>query len=198
MRIKEGNKEADILQAAIKVFAENGFHNSKMSKVAEVAGVSTGSLYVYYKNKEQMLLKIFEDVWKKLHDGLLFLVERNDLSPIEKFDSMIDMIFDAFTESPAVAIVIANEQHHLQYGNPDGFTDYFDKFLNIGERIVEEGMKKDLFYPKINVKIYRHYILGGFRELITNWAVNNEDFTLNKIRQNFKFFAKNGILNIKI
>jgi len=197
MRIKEGNKEEDILKAAIKVFAETGYHSSKMSKVAEVAGVSTGSLYVYYKNKEEILLKIFEDVWKKLYNGLFILVERKDLDPIEKFDSMIDMIFDSFTESPSIAIVIANEQHHLQFGNPEGFTEYFEKFLKLGERIVEEGMKTDVFNPKVDVKIFRHFFLGGFRDLITNWAVNNEEFKLNKIRQNIKFFAKNGILNNK-
>jgi len=194
MRIKEGNKEEDILKAAIIVFADTGYHNSKMSKVAEVAGVSTGSLYVYYKNKEQILQKIFEEVWKRLHDGLLLLVERNDLSPVEKFDSMIDMIFDAFTESPAVAIVIANEQHHLQFGNPENFTEYFEKFLKLGERIVEEGMSTGIFNPNVDVKIFRHFFLGGFRDLITNWAVNNEEFKLNKLRQNIKFFAKNGIL----
>jgi TetR/AcrR family transcriptional regulator, fatty acid metabolism regulator protein len=197
MRIKEGKKEEDIIKAAVVVFAEMGYHNSKMSKIAEVAGVSTGSLYVYYKNKEQILLNIFDEVWKKLHDNLQILTERNDLNSVEKFDSMIDMIFDAFTESPSVAIVIANEQYHLQSGNPEGFTVYFDKFLQLGERIVEEGTKNEVFNPNIDVKIFRHFILGGFRDLITNWAVNNEGFKLSQIRQNIKFLAKNGIINIK-
>ena len=197
MRIKEGKKEEDIIKAAVVVFAETGYHNSKMSKIAEVAGVSTGSLYVYYKNKEQILLNIFEEVWKRLYGNLYTLTERTDLDPVEKFDSMIDMIFDAFTESPSIAIVIANEQYHLQSGNPEAFTEYFSKFLQLGEKIVEEGTKSEVFNPNVDVKIFRHFILGGFRDLITNWAVNNEDFRLNQIRQNIKFLAKNGIINIK-
>src|SRR3974377_661380 len=108
MRTKEGNKESDILDAAVKVFAETGFHNSKMSKIAEVADVSIGSLYVYYKNKEEILLNIFEVVWKKLYNSLYILVVRNDLNPIDKYDTMIDMLFDAFTESPSIAKVMAN------------------------------------------------------------------------------------------
>jgi TetR/AcrR family transcriptional regulator, fatty acid metabolism regulator protein len=197
MRIKEGNKEEDILKAAIKVFAETGYHNAKMSKIAEVAEVATGSLYVYYKNKEQILLKIFDVVWEKLHNNLLVLIGREDLSPIDKFDSMIDMIFDAFTESPEIAIVIANEQHHLQFRRSEEFTKYFNKFLNLGEKIVNEGIKNKTFNPNVDVKIFRHFFLGGFRELITNWAENNDEFKLNRIRQNIKFLAKNGILNHK-
>jgi TetR/AcrR family transcriptional regulator, fatty acid metabolism regulator protein len=197
MRTKEGNKEEDILRAAIEVFAETGYHNSKMSKIAEVADVATGSLYVYYKNKEQILLKIFDMVWEKLHNGLFVLASREDFNPIEKFDAMIDMIFDAFTESPEIAIVIANEQHHLQFRRSEEFTKYFDKFLSLGEKIVDEGIKDKTFNQNVDVRIFRHFLLGGFRELITNWAENNDEFKLNRIRQNIKFLAKNGILNHK-
>jgi TetR/AcrR family transcriptional regulator, fatty acid metabolism regulator protein len=197
MRIKEGNKEEDILRAAVKVFAETGYHNAKMSKIAEVAEVATGSLYVYFKNKEQILLRIFEMVWEKLYTNLLILVKREDLNPIEKFDSMIDMIFDSFTESPAIAIVIANEQHHLQFRRKEEFTLYFEKFLDLGEKIILEGIKNKTFNPNVDIKIFRHFFLGGFRDLITNWAENNEEFKLNQIRQNIKFLAKNGILNHK-
>lgn len=198
MRIKEGNKEEDILKAAIKVFAETGYHNAKMSKIAEVAEVATGSLYVYYKNKEQILLKIFDMVWEKLHNNLLVLANREDLNPIEKFDAMIDMIFDAFTESPEIAIVIANEQHHLQFRRSDEFTKYFEKFLSLGERIVNEGVVNKTLNPNVDVKIFKNFLLGGFRELISNWAENNDEFRLNLLRQNIKFLAKNGILNHRV
>jgi len=197
MRIKEGNKEEDILRAAVKVFAETGYYNAKMSKIAEVAEVATGSLYVYYKNKEQILLRIFDIVWEKLYNNLNILYKREDLNPIEKFDSLIDMIFDAFTESPAIAIVIANEQHHLQYANPKEFTKYYDKFLDLGEKIVKEGVENKTFNSNIDINIFRHFFIGGFRDLITNWAINNDEFKLSSIRQNIKFLAKNGILNHK-
>jgi TetR/AcrR family transcriptional regulator, fatty acid metabolism regulator protein len=197
VRIKEGNKEEDILKAATEVFAEMGYHNAKMSKIAEVADVATGSLYVYYKNKEQILLKIFDMVWHKLFNSLNVLHKREDLNPIEKFDSMIDVIFDAFTESQSIAIVIANEQHYLQYKNPKEFTEYYGKFLEIGEKILGEGVKNKTFNHNININIFKHFIIGGFRDLITNWAINNSGFNLSDLRQNIKFLSKNGILNHK-
>ena len=58
MRVKEGNKREDIIKAAIKVFAKNGFHNAKISKIAEVANVAAGSVYLYFKSKEDILYQI--------------------------------------------------------------------------------------------------------------------------------------------
>ena len=61
-RISDGKAEL-ILNAAIAVFAEHGYHQAKMAKIAEVGGVSAGSLYLYFKNKASILSHIFEMTW---------------------------------------------------------------------------------------------------------------------------------------
>ncbi len=195
MRKKEGNKEEDILKAATEVFAQSGFYDAKISKIAEMANVSIGSIYVYYKNKNDILNKIFEKIWGSLYNNLDTLVKRSDLSMVEKYDAMIDMIFDSFTENSATAIVIANEQQRLLLRNKDSFTEYYDKFVGLGEEIVREGIKKKAFNPNVDVNIFRHFLLGAFRDLITSWAVVPEDFPLNLVRRNIKFLSKYGILN---
>ncbi len=90
MRTKEGNKEKDILEAAVKVFAESGFHRSKISKIAELAKVATGSVYVYYENKYDILRKIFEKLWNRLHRELTTIADDKSLTPEEKVDLMIE------------------------------------------------------------------------------------------------------------
>jgi TetR/AcrR family transcriptional regulator, fatty acid metabolism regulator protein len=195
MRIKEGNKEKDILNAAINVFAKTGYHDAKMSKIAEVAEVATGSLYVYYKNKEQILQKIFDVVWEKLYNDIAILVKRDKMNPEEKFDSMIDMIFDTFIENTDIAMIIADEQQHFQLRCSNEFTPYFEKFVNLGESIVNEGIKKRVFNQNLNVNILRIFILGAFRDLITEWAINKGKISSNVIRSNIKYLIKHGILN---
>jgi len=197
MRIKEGNKEADILAAGINVFAETGFYDAKISKIAEMANVSIGSIYVYYENKDDILFKIFEKIWGGLYNNLNELVSRKDFSMVEKYDAMIDMIFDTFTENSATAIVIAHEQQRLLMRYPKKFTPFYEKFVGLGEKIVKEGIKKGTFNPNINVNIFRHFLLGAFRDLINSWAVNPKDFPLNAMRQNIKFLSKYGLLNHK-
>ncbi len=193
MRHKEGNKREDILKAAIKIFAENGYYNSKIAKVAEVANVATGSIYVYFENKEKVLLEIFEEIWKEMYNNLKMLVEKEEISPIEKFDALVDIIFDKFTESPEIALVMVNEQNYLLSHKKDKFTKYYDKFIELGEKLIQDGIDKGVFNTGIDLNIYKHYLLGAFRDLVSTWAVDREHFTLNSIRQNIKYISKYGL-----
>lgn len=194
MRRKEGHKELDIINAAIKIFAEKGYHKSKIHKIAEIANVATGSVYVYYKNKEAILLTIFEQLWKKLYDELEIVMENPKPTPIEKFDKLIDIVFDYFTVNQKHALVFVNEQHHLMQTSKKKFTEYYDKFLDLGEKIVYEGIKNGSFNPAIDVKIIRNFIFGGIRHLVRNWAISPKEFPLESIRKTVKLFVRKGIV----
>ncbi|MCU7494188.1 MAG: TetR/AcrR family transcriptional regulator [Ignavibacteria bacterium] len=194
MRLKEGNKGNDILLAAIKVFAESGYHNAKIHKIAELAGVATGSIYVYYKNKETILQRIFEQLWERLYNELAAISRRTDINAIEKFDGLIDLLFDMFIKDPALAVVFVNEQNYLIQKDPKGFTPYYQKFIDLGECIVVEGIDKNAFTPDIDVKIIRSYIFGGLRHLLHQWAQSPEEYSLDSIRENVKYFSKRGLL----
>ncbi|MCB9248368.1 MAG: TetR/AcrR family transcriptional regulator [Ignavibacteriales bacterium] len=193
MRVKEGNKEIDIIEAAVKVFAKYGYHNSKISKIAETANVATGSVYVYYKNKEDILLKIFSDLWTKLYDELDLIVSNTSLSSIEKLDAMIDLIFDVFSEEPSLALVFVNEQNHLEQSNKKGFTNYYEKFLDRGEEIIKKGIDEGLISENIDLTIFRNFVFGAIRHLVHCWARDPKTFTINKTRMNVKLFIKHGI-----
>lgn len=193
MRVKEGNKEKDILEAAIVVFAKYGYHVAKISKIAEVANVATGSVYVYFKNKEDILLKIFANLWSGLHSEFLLLESNQSLSPTEKLDGMVDLIFDVLTTNKSLAVVVVNEQNHLQKSNQSEFTDFYNRFLDVGERIIIDGMSSNLFTSNVDVKIFKQFVFGAVRHLVHCWANESEKFPINKIRQNVKSLIKYGI-----
>lgn len=193
MRVKEGNKEKDILDAAIKTFAKTGYHNSKISKIAENAGVATGSVYVYFKNKEDILLTIFAQLWKEIYKSIESVVKNSTLSNTEKFESLIDIIFDSFSDKPELALVFVNEQGHIQRSNENEFTKYHLMFLDKGEEIIRAGIKNKEFSEHIDIKILRQYIFGAIRHLVHCWANNPKEFPLSKTRMNIKQFLKHGI-----
>jgi len=194
MRKKEGNKETAIIEAAVKVFAENGYHQSKISKIAEVAGVATGSVYLYYKSKEDIVLKIFDQLWLKLSKELEQTIQRTDLDPVTKLDSIIDILFDSFTVNPALAIVFVNEQNQLIQQGKGSVSKLYKGFLDLSEKILREGVDKKIFNTNIDIILYRDFVTGGLRALLHEWARRPEDFPLDRIRQNVKYIAKNGIL----
>jgi TetR/AcrR family transcriptional regulator, fatty acid metabolism regulator protein len=194
MRLKEGNKEKDIIEAAIKVFAEHGFHKAKISKISESANVAIGSVYVYYKNKEDLLHKIFDNLWERLYQDYKKLAENTYLSPAEKLDSMIDIFFDIFTENPSLALVYVNEQNQLIQNEKFEFTEYYNKFLDQAKAVIQEGVNKNIFAENVDIDIFRFYVFGAIRNLLHVWAFDQRNFPLNKIRQNVKYLTKRAIL----
>jgi TetR/AcrR family transcriptional regulator, fatty acid metabolism regulator protein len=196
MRVKEGNKEKDILNAAVKVFAEHGYQNSKMQKIAEIAGVSTGSVYVYYKNKEAIFVKLVEQLWADLLNQLIVIEKRTDISAVDKFDSLIDILFDAFIDKPSLALAIINERNDIIKQNYIIFMGHYHDFMDLGEKIVLDGVKTKTFNPNFNTKIIRSFIFGGIRILLHQWARDPKNTSLNQLRQNVKYFCKRGMLNL--
>lgn len=194
MRLKEGNKERDIIEAAIKVFAEHGYHKSKISKIAEVANVAIGSVYVYYKNKEDLLHKIFDNLWERLYLDYKKLYENTNLTPSEKLDSMSDIFFDIFTENPSLAMVYVNEQNHLLLNGQFEFTEYYEKFLQQAQLLVQEGVNKNIFVDNVDIVIFRFFVFGAIRNLLQQWAFDQINFPLSKIRQNVKYLTRKGIM----
>ena len=194
MRVKEGNKEKDILEAAIKVFAKEGYHGAKMAKIAEVASVSIGTLYLYYVNKEDLLFKVFETLWKKLYQEVEVLANRQDLTVNDKLDYLIDLFFDNFSNNPDLAMVFVHEQHHVMR-NAETEVMYYHDFMSKAELIIQEGIKNKSINPNLNVKVLRFYILGGIRLLLEIWAREPRIVPLSAIRINVKTFIKKGIQN---
>jgi TetR/AcrR family transcriptional regulator, fatty acid metabolism regulator protein len=194
MRVREGNKEKDIIEASIKVFAKEGFHQAKISTIAKVAGVATGSVYLYFKNKESILNKIFEELWQKIYTEASSLSKRKDMGPLEKFETLIDYVFDLFISNPSLAVVFVSEEHHLVRNRKSVIPNFYEKFLDEGEAIINEGIKSGVFISNINVKVFRNFTFGGIRHLLHQWAQFPIEFPLNTVRQNVKYILKKGIL----
>lgn len=194
MRRKEGNKEQDILKAAIEVFASEGYYPAKISKIAEKANIATGSVYLYFKNKDQILIKIFEELWKKIFEQVKILSLRNDLNPVEKLDAYIDVVFDLFTASPSLALVFVREQPLLLNTKGLKLVQYYDDFLKLGEALIQSGIDSGDFNKNLNVNIIKNFTFGGVRHLLHQWALKPNDFPLNKVRQDVKFIIKKGLL----
>ena len=110
---------------------------------------------------------------------------------------MIDLVFDLFTENPSLAIVFVNEQqNHTVLGNKN-FVFSYERFLDEGEKVVKEGIGKNVFADSYDLKIFRNYIFGAIRNLLYSWANNQKFFELEKIRRDLKYLTKHGIIKIK-
>ena len=194
MRYRIGNKERDIADAAVKVFARDGFHGAKITKIAKKAGVATGSVYLYFHNKESILHHLFNEIWQRIRDQLLGVVSRSDTTPKDKLEDIVDRIFALFSKNPALALVFVNEQHHLIREGTGEFMRYYEDFLKLGEEVVRDGVRLGQFRSDVDPRVFSNFVFGGMRQLLQLWALSQKDFPLNTIRQVIKTVTVGGIL----
>ncbi len=194
MRRKTGDKERRIAEAAVKVFARDGFHGAKITHIAKEAGVATGSVYLYFHNKESILHHLFDRLWQELHTAFAE-VYRADLSARAKVEEIIDRLLDQFEKNPSLALLFVNEQHLLLRDGTGEFMQYYVDFLQLGERIVREGMRSGVFHPDTDARMFTNLVFGGVRQLLHQWARAPRQFPLQSVRSEIKRIILHGLLH---
>lgn len=194
MRTRSGDKEKSIANAAVKVFARDGFHGAKIIRIAEEAGVATGSVYLYFKNKDSILHHLFSRLWKAMHVAFQELLKRDDLSARQKVEELFDAIFDLFAENPPLALLFVNEQQHLLRQGTGDFMQYYVEFLRMGEQVVRDGIRKGEFSSSVDPRGFTNFVFGGIRQLLHQWARAPRQFPMTNLRKDIKEITMFGLL----
>jgi TetR/AcrR family fatty acid metabolism transcriptional regulator len=194
MRTKQGDKETDILKAAIEVFGKQGFAKAKMHHIADKAGIGIGTVYLYFKNKETIVLRIFELVWNELLTKISCIRRRSDMASSEKLNALIDAVFDYFAHNPLLALVFVNEQQQVVRATPGAsFLQAYENTLLESERIIAEGQQNGSFNRDIPTEFFRHFFFGGIRYLLLQWAAKPKTIAIGELKENIKKVMLNGI-----
>lgn len=176
-REKSNGKYEAILRAAIKVFARNGFFNSKVSDVAGEAGVADGTVYLYFKNKDDILVSIFNNYMEDaLARGRARLSAIED--PVEKLRSIIHAHLDGLGRDRDLAVVF-----QVELRSSTKFMEQFSatkvaEYLELIRRVVEEGQRKGAFRKKLNTQIVAKVLFGMLDEMATNWVLSKKRYSL--------------------
>lgn len=170
------DKRRRILDAAVTVFAENGFYNAKVAQVAKEAGVADGTIYLYFKNKEDILIQVFMDAMEDiLKRQMLILGDIPD--PKEKLKAFIYTHFSAVSKSRAMAEVVTVELRQSAKFMRQTDMKPFGRYLGLIAGIVEEGIQKGMFQEQLDPRLTARAIFGAIDELALAWAMSNRTST---------------------
>jgi AcrR family transcriptional regulator len=135
MRRKEGDKGGDILRAAVSVFSRDGFDGAKVSTIAAEAGVATGSVYLYFTGKDDILDGLFREFWDNLRDAIV----RIDLAdPLDRIRRQLELFYDRLVADRRLARVYLHDHHRFLARRPRGFESYQD-CLGLGDKAFREA-----------------------------------------------------------
>jgi TetR/AcrR family fatty acid metabolism transcriptional regulator len=167
------NKKERIIEAAIKVFARKGFYNAKVADVAKKAGVADGTIYLYFKNKDDLLISLFETKMEAFLQHFSSLAT-NDNPADEKLRKFISLYFQLIEEDQDLAEVFQVELRQsskfLKHYHNQNFID----FLNLIGAIIHDGKTQGLFRNDINIHNMKLMIFGALDELARQWILTDE------------------------
>ena len=166
--IASEDKRTRILDAAIRVFAERGYHEARVGDIAEDAGVAHGLLYHYFASKDDVLRTIFVENWGQLI-ARFRAVEGADEPAGEKLEGIAKILLRTWRNDPALVTVMVREvarSHQLQ----DRVDEVREAFA-IVQRIVEEGQAEGVFRRDVDARLASWLFYGGLEEVLTGWVL---------------------------
>ena len=160
-----------ILDAAIRVFAEKGFHAARISDVADAAGVADGTIYLYFKNKDDLLLSIFEEKMDLLLAGLREALEGVE-DPLDRVRTFAHYHFRQVRDHRALAEVLQIElrlsNKFLKEYRPEKLWEYLAIFAGI----VREGQEKGVIRADVDPFMAMWAFFGAMDEMAMQFILS--------------------------
>jgi len=170
-----GDKRERILAAAERIFARHGFFAAKVSDVAKEAGVADGTIYLYFKNKDDLLISLFENRMQQVNAQLRAAVDRvKTKSAIEQLRTFIKTYLQLVHDEPAAAEVLTIELRQSskfmkEYENPE-----FADFLRVLGSLVAAAQDKGEIDGGIPSHVAARMIFGMLDELALAWVLTKQ------------------------
>jgi TetR/AcrR family fatty acid metabolism transcriptional regulator len=186
------DKRREILSAAIEVFARKGYNKANIMEVAGKAGVATGTVYLYFKNKDDLLLQAM----KTMMDSNLAEIKKKiaNIEPsIEKLFMFFYSHIEVFTRKPSMARFLVvelrqSEEFYKRHPSYNPYHDYQDYVVDLVDKAIKEGTTQP--YDPITVS---YLILGAMNSVLTQWVIHPESIDLEQVTKDVRQILHNGM-----
>jgi TetR/AcrR family transcriptional regulator, fatty acid metabolism regulator protein len=156
------DKRQQLLEAAIRVFAREGYHTSRVGDIAEEAGVAHGLLYHYFPSKEEVLATIFRENWRQLLERF-HQVEASPEPSDEQLRGVAKILLRTWRNDPDLVRVMVREVAR----SPQEIREAFATI----QRIVERGQARGELRSDLDPRLVSWIFYGALEELLTGWVL---------------------------
>ncbi|HXG03306.1 MAG TPA: TetR/AcrR family transcriptional regulator [Candidatus Binatia bacterium] len=170
-------KPGQIIEAAIRVFARNGYYNSRVSDIAREAGIASGTIYLYFKTKDEILVRLFRD---KMAEWVALARREIAAAPdaVGKIRRLVALHFTVLERDPDLAEVVQVElrQGHKFFRGASAHevSAYFDLIASI----LQEGIAAGQIRSDVPVKVATKVLFGAMDQMATSWVLGKRGYRL--------------------
>ena len=166
-----------ILEAAIKVFAEQGFFQSTIAQIAKEAGVADGTIYLYFKNKDDILVQFYQYKTRQIFERFRDAVSQPKTAE-EKLRCLIRVHLQEFQEDRNMAIVYQAETHQNHRLGDENIKEMSKMYRDIISEVVELGQEEGTIRKDLYMGLVKRFINGAVDEVINSWIHSGGQYDL--------------------
>ncbi|MGN7471296.1 TetR/AcrR family transcriptional regulator [Brevibacillus sp. SAFN-007a] len=177
MAKKTGEKYQAIIDAAVRVIARQGYYSAQVSKIAKEAKVADGTIYLYFENKDDILISLFNEKMGQFVDE-----NRKRISEATSIEQKLYVLVHAHLSQLAKDQDLAKvTQIELRQANPvisEGIGNVMKQYFNLIEEVIREGIEQGVFRPDLDIRMTRKMIFGTLDEVTTSWVMKQCKYDL--------------------
>jgi TetR/AcrR family transcriptional regulator, fatty acid metabolism regulator protein len=166
-----GDKRERILEAAERIFARHGFFHARVSEIAREAGVADGTIYLYFKSKDDLLISLFESRMERVTVALAAAVDRAGVRARDRLVAFLDSYAGLIVENPALAEVLTVELRQSSKFMKEYQSRQFGEFLKLLAGLVADGQAAGEFDRELPAPVVARAIFGMLDELALAWLL---------------------------
>lgn len=179
MQPKANDKRARILEAAVKVFAERGFHTATVAEIARAAGVADGTIYLYFKSKDDLLLRLFDEKMTELVEEARTAVAAEKTAPA-KLRRFIQLHLALVERNPDLASVLIVELRQSAQFLKAADRNKLAAYVDLIAEVIEAGQKNGELLDLVSPAVAKRAIFGALDELALGYLVSGRKNNLRK------------------
>lgn len=173
----DADKHQQIIEAAVRVFARNGYYNSRVSDIAKEAGIASGTIYLYFRTKDDILVTLFRE---KMADFVAYLRKAiaSEVDVVAKLRRLIALHFRMLEENPDLAEVVQVELRQGQKFFRGASAAEVSAYFALISSVLEEGVASGAFRPDLPVKTVTKALFGAVDQMATSWVLGKRSYKL--------------------
>jgi TetR/AcrR family fatty acid metabolism transcriptional regulator len=175
--MRDPDKRQAIVDAAVRVFARNGYYNSRVSDVAREAGIASGTIYLYFRTKDEILVTLFRE---KMAEWVAHARRQiaGEVDAVAKIRRLVALHFEVLEANPDLAEVV---QVELRQGNKffrGASAHEVSAYFEVIASVLEDGIAAGKFRGDIPVKVATKMLFGAMDQLATSWVLGKRKHPL--------------------
>ncbi|UCB48020.1 MAG: TetR/AcrR family transcriptional regulator [Deltaproteobacteria bacterium] len=172
MKSRSNEKYYRIIYAATKIFAKKGFFQAKVSEIAKEAKVADGTIYLYFENKDSILISLFEEQMKRVLDDMRQEISK-ETDAVKKIEKFALNHLKLIEQNKDVAEIIQVELRQSSKFMKEYKNEKFAEYLNLIGDIIQEGQEKGIFKKDIIPGIAKRAFFGALDEMSRFWVLSS-------------------------